>query len=240
MRFTPLLRASVPRKASSTSGTKPATSLPSQHHDLPSFLAHADSTRLSRTSTLYAGTHYEYTVSHALRRYGFSLTRTGGRADGGIDLLGRWSLPVPSPSRGGRGKELHLRALVQCKAHLTRAPTPAVVRELEGAFAAAPAGFRPGAVEPGDAAEGVLGVLATPLPATPGVRDALGRSLAPLAFFMVGIGGEVQQCLWNRNAAGLGLEGVGVTVRYGGSEGQRKEVALMWKGELLDFPDGHG
>ncbi|KAI9824429.1 MAG: hypothetical protein M1832_001964 [Thelocarpon impressellum] len=210
-------------------------SLPPSHHDLPTFLAHATRTALSRSSTLYAGTHYEYTVARALRRYGFLLARTGGRADGGVDLRGSWTLPLRFPPEGAaRDGGLRLRALVQCKAHTTRAPAPAAVRELEGAFAALPASFL---TSPSTAdATGVLAVLAAPLPATPGVREALRRSRAPLAFFMVGIEGGVQQCLWNGRAGEMGLEGVGVTVRYETAKGDGevgREIALTWRGEVL-------
>jgi hypothetical protein len=49
--------------------------------------------KLPTTSTVYIGTHYEYTVHAALARLGMRLTRVGGRADAGIDLLGQWLVP---------------------------------------------------------------------------------------------------------------------------------------------------
>ncbi|MCJ1368117.1 hypothetical protein MMC16_007256 [Acarospora aff. strigata] len=218
------------RWQSTTPSSKPLTppqptSNTQNHHDLPSFLSYASRTDLSPTSTVYKGTFYEYTVLTALRRLHLSLTRIGGRSDAGIDLLGHWHLPAnPRP----------LRVLVQCKA-LKEKAGPNLVRELEGAFAGAPAGWR------GDA---VVGMLVSPREATKGVRDALGRSALPLVWVLVGLGGNVEQCLWNQRAGEVGLQGVGVTVRYKiegnekrGRDGVEKEVVLTWKGEVLEEPD---
>ena len=133
--------------------------------------------------------------------------------------------------------------LVQCKALQHRRPGPHLVRELEGAFAGAPLH--------GYAAQGALGILCAPREATRGVREALGRSRLPLAFVMLEAHGRgrVLQFLWNRAAVDLGLDGVGVTMRYscsaggedgdeGEGEGEREkevgaEVALTWRGEVI-------
>src|ERR1700712_985171 len=68
----------------------PPTTPPGSLHPstLPTFLAHAASIALSRTSNVYIGTLYEYTVLSALAPLGFALTRTGRSSDNGIDLLG--------------------------------------------------------------------------------------------------------------------------------------------------------
>ncbi|KAI9867501.1 MAG: hypothetical protein M1813_009060 [Trichoglossum hirsutum] len=194
------------------------------HHDLPSFLAYASRVGLPPASSTYVGTLYEYTVLSSLKRLGFSLSRIGGRADAGIDLVGEWRLPFVSQSP--------LKVLVQCKSH-KRSPGPSVVRELEGAFAGAPAGWR---------GDGVLGVLAATREATRGVRDALGRSRLPLCFLKVSPEGRVEQCLWNSVSEREGLEGVGATVRYSLSEGDGKEdvgqeVVLTWKGKVVEPTD---
>ena len=199
---------------SSSSSTSKSTS---PHHDLASFLAHAARTGVpAPTSTTYAGTHFEYTAQASLARYGLALRRVGGRHDHGIDLLGAWTLPSTATP---------LKVLVQCKA-LRRPAGPSVVRELEGAFAGAPIGWR----ADGD----VLGVLVARARATRGVRDALGRSRLPLACFMLRPdGGTVEQCLWNRAAGRLGLEGVAVTVKHDGVGNENKGIALTWKGDHL-------
>ncbi|KAI9880121.1 MAG: hypothetical protein M1830_005366 [Pleopsidium flavum] len=194
------------------------------HNDLPTFLSYASRTDLDPTSTVYIGTHYEYTVLTSLRRLHLSLTRIGGRSDAGIDLLGQWHLPSdPQP----------LRVLVQCKALKAKAG-PNLVRELEGAFAGAPVGWR---------GEGVVGMLVSPREATKGVREALGRSGLPLAWVLVGLEGEVRQCLWNQKAGEVGLDGVGVTVRYkptgigdgsGDAESVGRDLVLTWKGEVVE------
>ncbi|KAI9718560.1 MAG: hypothetical protein M1812_004011 [Candelaria pacifica] len=188
--------------------TVPIEGTSKEHNDLPSFLAYASRVRLRPTNPTYVGTHYEYTVASSLRRLGFSLTRVGGRSDLGIDLLGDWTLPAfDSP----------LKVIVQCKA-INRVLSPNAVRELEGTFVGAPAGWR---------GPDVIGVLTTPKNATKGVYDALGRSKLPLCFIMIGLGGRMEQCLWNAAAREKGLEGVDVTLRY--TPERKAEVEAMTK-----------
>ncbi|EEP81654.1 conserved hypothetical protein [Uncinocarpus reesii 1704] len=123
---TPILRWISSNKPSSLPTPPPAPT--SQHNDLPSFLAYATRTSLSPSSTTYVGTHYEYTVLHALRSHSLNLTRIGGRADSGIDLVGTWHLPSHAHP---------LRVIVQCKAFRNKLG-PNLIRELEGTFAGAP------------------------------------------------------------------------------------------------------
>ncbi|KAK3688113.1 hypothetical protein B0T22DRAFT_425570 [Podospora appendiculata] len=183
------------------------------HSSLPTFLHHAQRTSLSPTSTVFVGTHYEYTVAQALAAYQFDLTRIGGRSDQGIDLLGTWTLP-------GSTTPSHHKVFVQCKA-LTRTPTSVLIRELEGAFSGAPAGWR---------GEGVIGLLATCGPATKGIREAMGRSRWPMGFVCCSKEGEVRQMLWNWRAEEEGLAGLGVGMRYVGDE---KRLVLTWNGRHI-------
>jgi hypothetical protein len=165
-------------------------------------------------SSTYVGTLYEYTVQTTLERLGMSLKRIGGKSDYGIDLLGTWSLPsTPQP----------LKVLIQCKA-FARKIEPSQARELEGAFAGAPVGWR---------GAGVLGLLVSQKSATKGVREALGRSRWPMGYVLCGSGGKILQMLWNRRAEQEGLEGVGVGLKYAGGNRNEKEVVLMWKGEPI-------
>lgn len=202
-----------------------APSPPSQqHNDLTTFLSYAERISLPQTSTVYVGTHYEYTVLQSLRRYALALHRIGGRDDAGIDLVGTWHLPE-------RERERALRVLVQCKALKTKLG-PNLVRELEGAMRQAPVGWRTGQT---------AGVLVSPREATKGVRDALARSSYPLFWMMVELDGTLKQALWNARADELGLGSLGVETRYGAgavdaqSGSVRKEVALTWDGG--DIPD---
>ncbi|KAE8148379.1 hypothetical protein BDV25DRAFT_168511 [Aspergillus avenaceus] len=192
---------------------------PSPHHyDLKSFLAYAEKSSLSLTTTSYVGTHYEYTVQQTLRNVAFSLHRVGGRSDAGIDLVGTWHLP---------GHEHALRAIVQCKSFKTKLG-PNIVRELEGTFHQAPVGWRTG--------EHKLGVLVSPREATKGVREALARSTFPLMWMMVERGGVLRQVLWNGRAERqLGLVGLGVEMRYSGAEVEG--VTLTWDGEEVPHMD---
>lgn len=188
------------------------------HHDLPSFLAYARTHPLSPTSTLYAGTYYEYLCAAALRRLSFSLTRTGGRSDAGIDLLGTWSLPsIPCP----------LRVLVQCKA-LKASLAPEVVRELEGAAAGAPEGWR---------GERTVGVLCAKKPATKGVRETIQRCGMPVVWAMIEDVGEgrsrIGQVLWNEKVNQVGAQGMAVGLKHtpvADGEGLEKECVLLCKG----------
>ncbi|KAF3388921.1 hypothetical protein F1880_003928 [Penicillium rolfsii] len=202
-----------------------APSPPSQHHnDLSSFLSYAERISLPPASTVYVGTHYEYTVLQSLRRYALALHRIGGRDDAGIDLVGTWHLPE-------RKRERALRVLVQCKAFKTKLG-PNLVRELEGAIRQAPVGWRTGQT---------AGVLVSPREATKGVRDALARSSYPLFWMMVELDGTLKQALWNSRAEELGLGPLGVETRYGAgvvdtkSGSVTKQVALTWDGH--NIPD---
>ena len=185
----------------------------SQHSDLATFLAYAKRIGLDDKSTVYVGTHYEYTVAASLSGYGFSLKRIGGASDYGTDLVGTWALPSLSQP---------LRVLVQCKAGAQRVG-PQHVRELEGAFVGAPVGWR---------GDGVLGVLVSERPATKGVRDSLGRSRWPMAYACCSRDGTVTQMLWNRRAAEDGLEGFGVAPRHADGRSDPMLV-LMRHGKVI-------
>ena len=185
--------------------TPVTTALRRKHSDLPSFLDHASRVNLASTSTVFVGTHYEYTVRTSLERLGMSLMRVGGRSDAGIDLLGQWDLAALSLDDEQQRQNRPLKILVQCKA-LRRRAGPHLIRELEGAFAGAPVAYR--------GRRDVLAILTAPREATAGVRDAMGRSRLPLAFAMIGLQGRVTQFLWNQVARDIGLHGFGVTTSH--------------------------
>ncbi|KAI0478804.1 hypothetical protein GGR56DRAFT_672799 [Xylariaceae sp. FL0804] len=218
----------------------PATSAAGRHHDVASYAAYAARVGLDPASKTYVGTRYEYVVAAALRGVlGFGpVRRVGGRADRGIDLLGEWRVPSSSPLLRP------LRVLVQCKAVSPRAASsssssssevgPRHVRELEGAFAGAPPGWRGGgdSSEHGNGNGGVLGVYVTPRPATRGIRDALATSRWPMAFVCCSRDGLLTQVLWNRRAEEEGLAGLGVAVRHSqDAPREQSSVVLTWKGE---------
>jgi hypothetical protein len=165
------------------------------HNSLSSFLEYVERKGLNTKSTVYVGTHYEYTVLESLRRIGFSLFRTGGRADRGIDLLGHWVLPCLREP---------MRVIVQCKA-MSGPCNPMHIRELEGSFLGMPADWRN---------KDVLGLLVTTQNATKGLKERLGASRMPLGYIKVSKGGIIEQYVYNSKAEERGLQGVGVTVRY--------------------------
>ncbi|EGD87327.1 hypothetical protein H112_05867 [Trichophyton rubrum D6] len=219
------LKALHPRLFSTEKPSLPVPPAPptSQHNDLRSFLDYAERTSLSTQSTTYVGTLYEYTVQQSLKRHRIDLTRIGGRADCGIDLVGTWSLP-PLRSRSTSTAAQPLRILVQCKALKTKVG-PNLIRELEGTFSGAPVGWR---------GEGILGMLVSTREATKGVRDALVKSRYPLIWALAELDGSMRQFLWNRRAAEVGLEGLGVQIRHGGeTDPLKKTVVLTWNGEEI-------
>ncbi|KAI1807138.1 hypothetical protein F4811DRAFT_36464 [Daldinia bambusicola] len=203
-----------------------------EHHDLASYAAYAARTGLDVKSKTYVGTQYEYAVAASLAALGFDLKRVGGRSDCGIDLLGTWRVPS-SPGHGSASASasapVPLRVLVQCKASASQSTKvgPHHVRELEGAFAGAPPGWRAG--------PGLLAFLVSQRPATAGVRDALAASRWPMGYFMYSEkGGGLQQMLWNSRAEEEGLEGMGVSVGYfdsSAAEETAKRLVLTWKGK---------
>jgi hypothetical protein len=187
-----------------------------KHHDLSSFLQYAAQADLNPNSTTYVGTHFEYMVAATLSKYGFTLRRIGGASDQGIDLLGTWVVPsAPRP----------LKVLLQCKA-LAQKIGPNLIRELEGAFVGAPIGWK---------GAGVIGILVTQRPATPGIRESITRSKWPMAFISCSREGLVQQMLWNRKAQCQGLENLGVGVRNSVDGIEEQQVILTWKGKPLPF-----
>jgi hypothetical protein len=187
----------------------------SQHTDLTTFLAYAKRTGLDEKSSVYVGTYYEYAVAAALSRYGFALKRVGGVSDLGTDLLGEWKPASTSRSPA-------MRVLLQCKAGAQKAK-PQWIRELEGAFVGAPAGWR---------GTGVLGFLVGEQPATKGVRESMGRSQWPLGYLCCSRDGVLRQMLWNARAEAEGLEGFGVVTRHGDADGEERLV-LVRKGKVL-------
>jgi hypothetical protein len=188
---------------------------------MTSFLDYATRTSLNPKSTVYVGTHYEYTVAASLARYGFLVKRVGGTSDYGIDLLGTWNIPPLSSASSASSLSTTLKVLVQCKAGPIG---PHTIRELEGAFVGAPAGWRDG--------YGVLGVLASRKVATKGVSEALGRSRWPMMFVCCDAEGTISQVRWNQRAELEGLEGMNAAVKHSAAGGP-PEVILTWKGEIL-------
>ena len=238
----PLSKSAASKEKTRSASTKvPARLLPcrdQKHHDLATYLSYANRNDLDEASHLYRGTRYEYIVAASLSRLAFTLHRTAGSNDLGIDFVGSWSLPDTAPP---------LKVLLQCK--LSR-PTPALVRELEGAFTGAPAGWT---------GEDALAVLVCTKPSTRGVRAAVQRSKRALVLMQITEDGCVKQVLWNVVAKEKGLEGLGVAVRYavtngGTAEGEAEDgeggdgggvrvgesIGLTWMGEMWRPGGRHG
>ncbi|EJD05395.1 uncharacterized protein FOMMEDRAFT_77750 [Fomitiporia mediterranea MF3/22] len=92
-------------------------------------------------SNVHRGTAFENRAMLMLRNLSMSLSRIGGRNDGGIDLQGWWWVPYPSPiaheqesgsTTDGVGiPRRRIRVLAQCKAERKKLG-PNYVREMEG------------------------------------------------------------------------------------------------------------
>ncbi|PYI17170.1 hypothetical protein BO99DRAFT_389182 [Aspergillus violaceofuscus CBS 115571] len=174
-----------------------------KHYNRASFIDFARRHDLSRSSTLFIGNLYEYTVQTELRHAAaLLLHRTGGRSDNGIDHLGTWHLP---------GHEVPIHVAVQCKAHRRRVG-PQSIRELEGVIARRmPHTWRlEGSTEAGPR----VGMLVNRREASAGVRAALQRSALPLVYLMVDLRGTLRQALWNEAVDALGVAPLGVEVPY--------------------------
>ncbi|EFX02608.1 hypothetical protein CMQ_2537 [Grosmannia clavigera kw1407] len=205
-----------------------------KHCDLASFLQHAETASLDPKSTVYVGTHFEYTVATHLAPLGFDLRRVGGASDRGIDLLGVWSIPCDS----WRASHAPIRVLLQCKAGAGQRIGPHLVRELEGAFIGAPAGWRSRpATDVLEAA--VIGLLVAERPATKGIREALTRSRWPMAFMCISSTGHLKQMLWNQRAEQEGgFSSLGVTPCYSDEGAGASHLILNWEGRpLLPSPN---
>ncbi|KAH7377921.1 hypothetical protein DE146DRAFT_726703 [Phaeosphaeria sp. MPI-PUGE-AT-0046c] len=182
---------SIPRRIATTSATNAApVDIPklilapgsTRHNSLETFLEYAKRQGLTNKSSVYVGTHYEYTCALSLMRLGFSLLRVGKKSDDGIDLIGHWVLaPLREP----------LRVIIQCKAR-NMSVSPCHVRELEGSFQGTPANWKN---------KDVLGLIITSMKATKGVLKALGDSRWPMGFVMITKTGLIQQFLASSKAA---------------------------------------
>lgn len=175
-----------------------------------------------------------------------TLSRVGGRDDRGLDLRGTWLPPMapavtepspsspPSPSRRQQLQPLpqrpEIQVYVQCKVDRKQSK-PRFLRELEGTLGiTATPEFPP------------IGILASTVPCTPGLRKHMLLSRMPLAYCCIAPydrGGHLLQFLWNNEVANLIGRGVGVTTRYicedGSEEGEaiRKEAVLTVHGQIV-------
>lgn len=188
-----------------------------KHHDLPSFLSYAERTGLDVTSTVYVGTHYEYTVASTLAQYGIQAIRVGGISDYGIDLLGTWTLP---------SKPLQLKVILQCKGG-SRRITPSLVRELEGSFIGAPVGWR---------GKGVVAFLVSEDTASKGVREGMSRSRWPMGFISCSKDGVFRQMIWNQRAEEEGLRGMNVAIRHSDDGKGEAKIVLTYQGKRVRNP----
>ncbi|KAF6841956.1 putative glutathione s-transferase [Colletotrichum plurivorum] len=190
-----------------------------KHHDLPSFLSYAEQTGLDVTSTVYVGTHYEYTVASTLSQYGIQAIRVGGISDYGVDLLGTWTLP---------SQPRQLKVIMQCKGGSQRI-TPSLIRELEGSFVGAPVGWR---------GKGVIAFLVSEGTASKGVREGMGRSRWPMGFISCSRDGVFQQMVWNQRAEEEGLRGMNVAIRHSEDGNGEAKIVLTYQGKRVrDVPD---
>jgi len=74
-------------------------------------------------------------------------------------------------------------------------------------------------------------LLTTPQEATKGVREAMAQSRWPMAYLKISQDGRIEQLLWNRTAAAVGLEGVNVVMRHVPKEARQADIDVEIKSE---------
>ncbi|KAF9971167.1 hypothetical protein BGZ73_005935 [Actinomortierella ambigua] len=155
----------------------------SLHNDLKSFTSIDHN---NTNSTLYRGTLFEYQTQKILRdQLGIYTHRSAGLGDEGVDLRGKWFLPIsasPSPDEWVR----HLNVIVQCK-KMTGKIGPRYVRELQGTLSYE--------------SQPTLAILAIASDFTKHALVPCLKSLWPMALIVIDI--ERQECrklLWNQAA----------------------------------------
>ncbi|KAF8601570.1 hypothetical protein BDV93DRAFT_524747 [Ceratobasidium sp. AG-I] len=219
-------------------------------------MAAAGALKAMRLAPSIIGTAFEERGLDLLRnRMSMTLTRIGGRGDGGVDLQGWWW--IPSTTGGERRR---VRVLAQCKAHDMRLG-PNHVRELEGAASlhhytgsaqlpsstdATPAGapesppsselvavlvslsgFTPGGIRRAMASP--IPFLLLHLPPLPEPQPDEDAESEPTAFGSI---------IWNSKlGATNGVLGGNMEVRW--DRGQKGRPVLYWCGEKLEhwIPD---
>lgn len=120
------------------------------HHDLASYMrvhriklnaCKGDEIRTNALVTNYVhlGTRYEYLVqAHLAQQLGFSLTQVGGKGDGGVDLIGTWTVPKTTDLKPS-GRPVTFKVYAQAKRFAPhRRITPSLIREVEGTLMSAP------------------------------------------------------------------------------------------------------
>ena len=170
------------------------------------------SARWAKLATVHQGVRFEqrtHGVLHA--QLSMSLTRIGGKSDGGVDLQGDWWLPPPADATAtptlstgwtDDPQRRRLRVLVQCKAEKTKLG-PNYIREMEGVMLALHDEPTPDA-DPGTNASATVAILASESSFTRAGLERARQSRVP--FFLMhlppvkltpdqpdAIGG----CVWN-------------------------------------------
>lgn len=204
------------------------------HASLASFIDYASATKLDRSSTVYRGTLYEYTVLETLASFAFKLYRTGGTDDKGIDLRGSWHLTHHDAKKteAQDSSEKPLEVVIQCKNEAKRVG-PRYIRELSGI----------------KAPKGTLLILASSSTFTELAIQALMTSESPLCLAVIsqvniaGLiksdasagAGTLRQLIWNVAAAKV-LGSLQVKVVHSNkakAEGIEPEIRLLYDKKRL-------
>lgn len=260
------------KSAKTTTSSKGRTLLGGEHHDLKSYLqahqhrlAHitdSDARKRHVNSTVYLGTRYEYLIhSQLTSQLSFSLTRVGGKGDGGVDLIGTWTLPEPASLPTVRRA---FRVLCQAKRlGPKRTPGPVLMRELEGTVMSATStgarvlseafvahslrnkssGGRHVSSGDGDEEEKAdlshlptMGILITTRPLSDGIEKAMARSRRPLMYMCLEEMLSPKVDISNSNEGGS-LDVPMVTVRQMAWNAAASQAGLEGYGVVRKYPD---
>ncbi|KAI0308823.1 hypothetical protein OF83DRAFT_1072937 [Amylostereum chailletii] len=204
-------------------------------------------------STVHRGTAFEKRSLGLLRaELSMSLTRVGGRSDGGIDLVGWWWVPevkgVAGEAAGGKEREgrRRVRVVAQCKAEKKKLG-PGYLRELEGVVykqvASGVGGTQTESAGSGrlEAAEAspVVALLISQSSFTRGCLLAAQASPVPLLLLHLPEAaereeGRIGSGVWNAAlGSGWGVSGGEMELRWERAEGELGRPGLWWKGSRL-------
>ncbi|CAB57333.1 mitochondrial endonuclease family, related to holliday junction resolvases, implicated in DNA or tRNA metabolism [Schizosaccharomyces pombe] len=153
------------------------------HNNLVSYLEHLSVQKPSTSNTVAQGTLFEYLVQYVLKQHSFQLERCGGKGDGGVDLVGQFSIKnvLFEPTK----------VVVSCKSN-KGSIGPRFVRELEGSLSSYPTD--------------TLGILACLGSFTSSSLKTLSISNRPLALCRIYVDGfhsYMFQFVWNHQALAI-------------------------------------
>ncbi|KAG0242903.1 hypothetical protein BGW41_003303 [Actinomortierella wolfii] len=185
------------------------------HNDLESFESIEHN---NPNSSVFHGTRFEYQTQEILRKQlGIYTHRSAGHSDEGVDLRGKWFLPLsasPKPEDWVR----HLNVIVQCK-KMTSKVGPRFVRELQGTLSYE--------------SQPTIAILAVSSDFTKQALTPCIRSVWPMALAVIDV--DRQECrklMWNQAAERI-MHGLQIGSFRSAPDAEDRPV-LCFEGRVLE------